>query len=460
MSGTWKPWEGHIVDGKFLLRRYLGAADNQSAVFLTQSSGPAPEPAAIKLVLADSEGSELRLSRWERAAQLSHPHLIRLLHIGSCQLDQVRLLYVVMEYAEEDLAKVIIERPLTVVEVREMLEPVLNALAYIHGEGFVHGHLTPANVMAVSDQLKISSDGICKVGELAHGPRKPDVYDPPEFQVTGISPAADVWSLGMTLVQALTQRLPNQGGPTLESVLPETFPAVLRGIVADCLQPDPRQRSTVADIAARFRQTSSEPDGRSTASPHEASSRRRYLAPTATVGIALAATLAGTLLLRRPVPSRVPEQSSVQPKPEPKPVQAETEQSADRTTGAKESFAGSAPSLAPLRPEATPKPSGDSASGQVVHRVLPDVPQKARDTIRGKVTVGVRVGVDSSGQVVSAELVSAGPSRYFADLTVHAARHWEFRPPKARGHSVSSDWILRFELTRTATEVRVVRVPP
>ena len=386
--------------------------------------------------------------------------MIRLLHTGSCRLDQVGLLYIVMEFAEEDLATVIVERPLTVVEAGEMLEPVLNALAYIHGERFVHGHLTPANIMAVSDQLKISCDGICKMGESAPDPREPDVYDPPEFRATGISPAADVWSLGMTLVEALTQCLPNQGSPAAESLLPETVPAVFRGIVADCLQPDPRQRATVADIAARFRQTSSEPGGESTPSPHEPSRRPRYLVPIATAGIALAAVLTGIGVLRRPVPSPVPEHPSIQREPERKRVQPETEPLAERASGEKESSARSAPSLAPLRPEPTPKPSGDSAAGHVVHQVLPAVPQQARDTIHGKVTVSVRVAVDSSGHVVNSRLESAGPSRYFAQLALQAARHWEFRPPKIQGQNVSSAWILRFDLTRAATEVRVVRASP
>src|SRR5262245_36939948 len=152
MFGTWKHWEGRVVDGRFPLQRYLGAG-NQSAVFLTESGAPTPQPAAIKLVPADSKDADLRLSRWKSAAKLSHPHLLRLLQVGSCQLEQIGLLYVVMEYAEENLGGVLAERPLSEGEVGEMLEPVLGALAYLHREGFVHGHLTPANIMAVADHL-------------------------------------------------------------------------------------------------------------------------------------------------------------------------------------------------------------------------------------------------------------------------------------------------------------------
>jgi len=450
--------EGHIVDGRFPLQRCLGAGE-ESAVFLTQSGDRDPQPAAIKLVLADSRDSDLLVSRWKRAAELSHPHLIRLFHFGTCQLDEIARFYVVMEYAEENLAGVLTERPLSEVEVREMLEPVLDALAYLHREGFVHGHLTPDNIMAVSDQLKISCDGISKAGELPIRARKREVYDPPEFGATGASPAADVWSLGMTVVQAVTQRLPNQVGATLDPVLPETLPAVFSGMVADCLQSDSQKRPTVAAIAARFRQTSSEAEGRNSIPPYDSSRRRPYLLPTAAAGIALAAIVVGTWLVRRSVPSPIPGQTSVQAQPVSKSL-PEVDQAEKRANREKEVSPEIAPSPVPPPHAVTPKPSGDSVSGQVTRRVLPNVPQKARDTITGRVTVRVRVSVDPSGRVVSSTLDSAGPSRYFAELALQAARRWEFRPPQVQGHDVSSDWILRFELTRTATEVRPIRVSP
>ena len=56
-------------------------------------------------------------------------------------------------------------RPLTPAEAHDVLEPILDALAYVHGQGFVHGHMKPANFMHVEDQLKISSDGLCRIDE-------------------------------------------------------------------------------------------------------------------------------------------------------------------------------------------------------------------------------------------------------------------------------------------------------
>jgi TonB family protein len=87
----------------------------------------------------------------------------------------------------------------------------------------------------------------------------------------------------------------------------------------------------------------------------------------------------------------------------------------------------------------------------VVHQVLPDVPAEARRTIRGKVTIRVRVSVDPSGHITDAKLES-GRSRYLADLTLQAARQWVFEP--GNDGAGASEWLLRFELTRNGTVVQ------
>src|SRR5713101_2250493 len=115
MTKDWKQWEGQVVNGEFHLRQYVGGSDH-SAVFLTERGEREPHKAAIKLIAADPDNSELQLSRWSRAARLSHPHLIRLFQMGRCQLDNTRLLYIVMEYAEEDLSQILPQRPLTPAE--------------------------------------------------------------------------------------------------------------------------------------------------------------------------------------------------------------------------------------------------------------------------------------------------------------------------------------------------------
>jgi|SRR5579863_3253641 len=118
------------------------------------------------------------------------------------------------------------------------------------------------------------------------------------------------------------------------------------------------------------------------------------------------------------------------------------------------------------QPQAGQTPAGPRAytgglvPDQVLQQVLPDVPRKARDTIQGTVKVRVRVSVDLAGSVVGAALDARGPSPYFDELVLQAARGWKFNPTKVDGRDVSSEWILRFEFSRTATEVFPARVSP
>src|SRR2546426_1046707 len=146
MTENWKEWEAQVVDGQFCLVQYLASSEH-SAVFLTKYGDPKSQNAAIKLVPEDSKNSGFQLARWELASKLSHPNLVRLFHFGRCRLNSTRLLYVVMEYAEEDLSQVLPDRPLTGAEAREMLASALDALTYLHAKGFVHGRLKPANIM-------------------------------------------------------------------------------------------------------------------------------------------------------------------------------------------------------------------------------------------------------------------------------------------------------------------------
>ena len=92
-------------------------------------------------------------------------------------------------------------------------------------------------------------------------------------------------------------------------------------------------------------------------------------------------------------------------------------------------------------------PASSAARGEVLDQVLPDVSEKARATIHGVVRVTVRIHADPTGNVADASLDSPGPSQFFADLALKAARRWQFGSPEMGGHSVPSEWLIRFEFT-------------
>jgi TonB family protein len=252
MSEQWKKWEGQAVEGKFVLGQCL-ASTEFSAVFLIELPDPPGQKAVLKLVAAGAPVAEEQLGLWKRAAHLTHPNLLTIFDAGRCRLEDLPFIYAVMEYAEENLGEILPQRGLTAEEVRDVLDPALDVLVYLHGKGLVHGHLKPSNTLATHDRLKLSSDSIFPIGEKRQLLRGRDVYDAPEMQSAPVSPKEDVWSLGVTLVEALTQHPPlfsseQSADPSVPRELPDLFLVIAK----HALRRDPHHRWSVAEIAARL----------------------------------------------------------------------------------------------------------------------------------------------------------------------------------------------------------------
>ncbi len=255
MSNVWKSWEGQLADNKFPLHHFL-AATNHSAVFLTQLSDPEPRQAAIKFISADDPAAGQQLAVWNQVAKLSHPNLLRLFHWGRCRLEGMNLLYVVMECAEENLAQILPQRALTPEETRDMLNPVVDVLVYLHAKFFVHSHIKPSNLLAVGDHLKLSSDTIFPITQPHEAVREPDLYDAPEAASSPAkpsTPSSDVWSLGVTLVEALTQSAPALPfDNSAEPIIPDSLPQPFLDIARQSLHRDAKRRWSAPQIAARL----------------------------------------------------------------------------------------------------------------------------------------------------------------------------------------------------------------
>jgi TonB family protein len=106
------------------------------------------------------------------------------------------------------------------------------------------------------------------------------------------------------------------------------------------------------------------------------------------------------------------------------------------------------------------KPATGAGRGEVLDQVLPDVSERARATIQGTVRVSVRVHVDAAGNVSDAGLDAPGPSQYFADLALNAARRWEFTPPEVGGRSAPSEWLIRFEFAPSGVKAFPAQTAP
>jgi TonB family protein len=426
---SWKTWEGRTVDGKFSLRQWLGGSDH-SAVFLTESPSLGSQKVAIKLIAAEASDAERQLARLREAAKLSDPHLIRLFEANRVQMDGAPFVYAILEFAEEDLSQILPQRALEPSEVSDMLPPLLDALSYLHAKGLVHGRIKPSNILAVGDLLKLSTDQVTSALEMNSGCKRRDVYDPPEMDSGAVSPASDVWSLGVVLVEALTQnpKLAEEASRS-RSGAPETIPEPFRGIARECLQPDPKRRCSLSQIQARL-----QPAARSVPAPEPAPARPARTNRLPVFGIALAIVivlLIGYAFLHSRGKSSAPETTAVPSGEVPAPPASKTVQSA--------------------------KPAS-SSGGEVTRQVMPDVPKSAQNTISGTIKVTVRVDVDTSGKVISAKFKTRGSSSYFAERALRAAERWEFSPPLVDGQPTASAWLVQFRFKRSSIQASSQRI--
>lgn len=489
MSENWERWENEVVNGVFPLRRSVRNSGH-SAVFLTEHKSKAIPEALLKLVPAIPTLKEAQLSQWSMASRLSHPCLVRLLDTGSCQLGGLSFLYVVTEYAEQTLAQILAQRALELGEFRRLVRPVLEGLSYLHRKQLVHGGLKPSNLLLFKERVKLASDAVRPAGESAASIAPASEFDPPESRDGSMSAAGDVWSLGVLIVEALTQKRPvwpdKEGAP----VLPKSLPATLVGLVLRCLHRNPARRPTVEQVDAEINPM---PDY-VVAGPYP----ERSLLPA--FGFA-PEPVVNELPAFGFVPEPVDELPAFGFAPEPvvnelpvvrespvvfpdgPPVESTAVMKRPPNRGALVvraamivagvllagwggaiflSYQGHRPVVIPSVREATaavpvvtavatttaavsePAPTVLDRRA-AVHEELPDVPDKALATIHGRMLFAIRVTVDPEGRTVHAIAVGSRSSKYFARLCTEAAMRWKFAPADTID---TRKWLLHFELTR------------
>jgi serine/threonine protein kinase len=445
MNETWKKFEGKVVGGKFRLQKYVGHS-NHSVVFLTEREGPTPLPAVVKLIACEPEREPGKLAQWVLASTLSHPHLLQIFEAGRWELDGHRMLYVVMEFAEESLADVPPERRLSPAETEEILPPVLNALTYLHGQNLVHGHIKPSNIMAAADQVKLSTDSVRAQSEAqgereASRPASP--YDAPETANGIITPASDVWALGKTLAEVSS--LPQQGTPIAGSV-----PDPLFNLVSHLLEASPQRRWMIARISSWLDRPVAGPKAEEVRSESNAKPTK-WIVVSAVVAVLLLLVFLALRLRQQSPRARIEQTKTAAAPPATSQPKAEPEPPPSRRRAASDSGRVTPPV------KTAKAPSAETIPDAIQQRVLPTVAPSARRTIQGHIRVATRVSVDAGGNVVSVTLDNPGPSAYFARLASGAARDWKFSP----GHSsLPREWVLHFVFSRGGTDVNAVPVGP
>jgi eukaryotic-like serine/threonine-protein kinase len=224
---------------------------------------------AVKL-LRDVTANEAERARFtdeaRTLARLSHPGLVTILDAAIA--DDVQ--YQVMELVDgPSLAECCRDGPLDPARVAAIGAQLADALGHAHAAGVVHRDLKPANVLLGADNRALLTDfGIARL--LSAAARRtitgatvgtPAYLAPEQVRGEEVTPAADVYALGLVLLEALTGRRAYRGAPVEAALARLTAPPPISDAVPppwhDLLRAmtalDPTERPSTAAVAATLR---------------------------------------------------------------------------------------------------------------------------------------------------------------------------------------------------------------
>jgi eukaryotic-like serine/threonine-protein kinase len=284
MSAVSRPAQpGDVIADRYELEELCGSG-GMSSVFRAHDR-QLDRRVAIKILheryLEDPEYVE-RFRREARAvARLSHPNIVTVIDRGEDDGRQ----YIVFEHVDGENLKELVQRSgrLPVRGAVELALAVADGLAFAHTHGLVHRDVKPQNVLLSREgDVKVTDFGIARSLDVEHGVTQTGTvlgtgeYLAPE-QASGkpVSPATDVYSLGVVLWELLVGDVPfsgenfvavalrhvNDPPPPLRKLRPDVPPR-LAAAVERALAKDPALRfPSMAALAAELRACLAELDG-------------------------------------------------------------------------------------------------------------------------------------------------------------------------------------------------------
>ncbi len=255
-----------VFDGRYRVVRKLGTG-GMANVYLAEDQ-ELGRSVAIKMLDERHAQDEQFVERFRReaknAAGLSHPNIVSIYDRGQAE----GTYYIAMEYLEgRTLKELLVTRGPTPLAVAiDYARQILSALGFAHRHGIVHRDIKPHNVVVAPDgRLKVTDFGIARSGtsqmtETGSIIGTAQYLSPEQAKGAPVTPASDIYSVGIVLYEMITGSVPFTGDTPLEiamkhlstTPLPpsETRPDVpheLDSIVLRALAKNPEDRYQSSD---------------------------------------------------------------------------------------------------------------------------------------------------------------------------------------------------------------------
>lgn len=279
---------GETFDDRFRIEKLIGKG-GMGAVFLARHL-LMDKPVALKVLSRHLSEDDNQVTRFNQEAQnssrLRHPNTIRVFDFGRAEQGH---LYLAMEYLEGlELSKVLKrDAPLPAERAIHILRQIAKSMAEAHNIGLIHRDVKPdniflSNVYGERDFVKVLDFGIAKVvndEDLANLTQTGFIcgtptYLAPEIAMgTSITPATDIYSIGVVAYQMLTGRAPFRADTPIAVVMKHIHdpvppfapdhpgPLRLQQLCLEMLSKDPSGRPATADVLLERLDTVLTPSG-------------------------------------------------------------------------------------------------------------------------------------------------------------------------------------------------------
>ena len=251
---------GMVIGGRYEIQELIGTG-GMSDVYRAKDN-KLNRNVAVKVLKQEFSENRDFVAKFrkeaEAAANLMHPNIVTVYDVG----EENGISYIVMELVDGYTLKQYIEKKsrLTISECISIALPIASGIEAAHNNGIIHRDIKPQNVIISKDgKVKVTDFGIAKTttsNTISSNVMGSVHYTSPEQARGGFSDEkSDIYSLGITLFEMVTGRVPFNGDTTvaiaikhIQEEMPspriyvEDVPISIEQIILKCTQKSPDRR--------------------------------------------------------------------------------------------------------------------------------------------------------------------------------------------------------------------------